>query len=88
MRQVKQVESRCPVGKCHQETLRKAGIPTGHTELLRGGGEMETVLKVARLCFWSWKVEAIFKIDAEAKWSKNSLHLLTQVSSIEMLRGD
>lgn len=66
MRQVKQAKSRCSVGECRRETLRKADIWIGHTELLRGGGETETVSKVTWLCFWSWKVKAVFKIDAEA----------------------
>lgn len=51
MRQVKQAESRCPVGECRQETLQKADIWIGHTELLREGGETETVSKVTWLCF-------------------------------------
>lgn len=46
MRQVKQAKSRCPVGECRRETLHKADIWIGHTELLRGGGETETVSKV------------------------------------------
>lgn len=38
---------------------------------------METVSKVTLPYFCSWKVKAIFKIDAETDQSKNSLHPLT-----------
>lgn len=54
--------------------LCKAGNWIDHMEEMGGGVELETVLRVTKLCFWYEKVKAIFTVASEVTYNfKNSL---------------
>lgn len=52
-----------PEGGGHQAVV---DIWIGHTEKLRGSGELETVSRVTKPCFSYEKVKSKFEMDAEA----------------------
>jgi hypothetical protein len=64
----------------HQEAVVLTDVWINHIKELKGGGELETMSRVIKPCFWYKKVKSIFKIVAEEKLSyKNSLQPLVSV---------